>query len=323
MQTRCCNLPNCDGRKPQNWDRSAVCFTGQYAAISGRNDLYISTVPDHFLLDFQEIPQHTVATETPSSSVELHHLRLDDARALLERDASAALPSPTENPVVYLQSVIDGLCELSLKDPLTGLSNRRHFRAMQERTIDSVARSGEPALLLMLDIDHFKSVNDTHGHIAGDRVLQAIAQCLAKCVRPMDTLARYGGEEFAVILPNCHTSYGSAVAERIRQSVEALDINVAPGVNLRVTVSVGGAYAPEWIRSTTSLWTDRADVQLYRAKSEGRNRVFLDKPPEIYVSAEEKNLLFGHLALGDPAWIESVPVDSSNTANGGAMQRVN
>ncbi len=291
--------------------------------ISEQNAPYLSTLPDHFLLDFNEPHQYTVATNTPNSFVELHRLRLDDARALLERDASTVLPSPSENPVAYLQSVIDGLCELSLKDPLTGLSNRRHFRAMQERTIDGVARSGEPALLLMLDIDHFKKVNDTHGHIAGDHVLQAVAHCLAKCVRPMDTLARYGGEEFAVILPNCHTSYGSAVAERIRQSVEALSIDVAPGVNLSVTVSVGGAYAPEWIRSTTSLWTERADVQLYRAKSEGRNRVFLDQQPEIYVSAEEKNLLFGHLALGDPAWIESVPVDSSSAANGGAMQRVN
>lgn len=264
-----------------------------------------------------------MSTSTPKSTVDLHQLRLDDARALLERDTTTALPSPGEDTVAYLQSVIDGLCELSLKDPLTGLSNRRHFRAMQERTIDGVARSGEPALLLMLDIDHFKKVNDTHGHIAGDQVLQAVAKCLAKCVRPMDTLARYGGEEFAVILPNCQTSYGAAVAERIRKTVEELDINVAHGVNLRVTVSVGGAYAPEWIRSTTSLWTERADVQLYRAKSEGRNRVFLDQQQEIYVSAEEKNLLFGHLALGDPAWIESVPVDSSSATNGGVMQRVN
>ena len=280
-------------------------------------------MPDHFLLDFGDIFQHTVASDTPKSSVELHDLRLDNARALLERDTTTTLPSPGEDVVVYLQSVIDGLCELSLKDPLTGLSNRRHFRAMQERTIDGVARSGEPALLLMLDIDHFKKVNDTHGHMAGDQVLQAVAKCLAKCVRPMDTLARYGGEEFAVILPNCHTSYGSAVAERIRQCVEALDIDIAPGLSLRVTVSVGGAYAPEWIRSTTALWTERADVQLYRAKSEGRNRVFLDQQQEIYVSAEEKDLLFGHLALGDAARIEDAPVENFSAANGSAVQRVN
>lgn len=267
-----------------------------------------------------------MASESPPSILDLRQLRLDDARALLERDVTTALPDPGNDPAEYLQSVIDGLCELSLKDPLTGLSNRRHFRATQERTIDRVARSGEPALLLMLDIDHFKKVNDLHGHNAGDKVLQAVAGAVAKCVRPMDTLARYGGEEFAVILPNCHTSYGAAVAERIRKTVEALQVVVAPQLSLQVTVSVGGAYAPEWIRSTISLWTERADVQLYRAKAEGRNRVSLDHQQEIYVSAEEKSLLFGHLALGDPAWIESVPAENSNAAhaaNGSAMQRVN
>ncbi len=262
-----------------------------------------------------------MALGNTNSALNLNKLRLDDARALLERDAEATLAAPDGDPNVYLQSVIDGLCELSLKDPLTGLANRRHFRAMQERTIDNVARSGEPALLLMLDVDYFKKINDTHGHNAGDQVLQAVAKCLTKCVRPMDTLARYGGEEFAVILPNCHATYGDLVAERIRQTVEALQIEISPNANVQVTISVGGAYAPEWIRSTVSLWTERADQQLYRAKNEGRNRVLLDKQPEIYVSAEEKNLLFGHLALGDPAWLESVPTDSSSASNS-AMQRV-
>jgi diguanylate cyclase (GGDEF)-like protein len=168
-----------------------------------------------------------------------------------------------------------------------------------------VARTGEPALLLMVDIDHFKKVNDTHGHQAGDLVLQAVAQSLAKCVRPMDTVARYGGEEFAVVLPNCHAFFGMTVAERIRQTIEALQIPILSGQVLGITVSIGGAYAPEWVRSTAVLWTERADVQLYRAKHEGRNRVILDTQQEIFVSAEEKNMLFGHLALGEPAWIES------------------
>jgi two-component system cell cycle response regulator len=264
-----------------------------------------------------------VASKTPSSHVELHRLQLESARALLDRETSIALPSKDESATDYLQGVIDGLCELSLKDPLTGLANRRHFRAVQERTIDVVARSGEPALLLMLDIDHFKKVNDTYGHQAGDQVLQAIARTLAKCVRPMDTVARYGGEEFSVVLPSCHTSFGAMVAERIRKTVEDLQIQIAPGVMIHVTVSIGGAYAPEWVRSTATLWTERADQQLYRAKKEGRNRVFLDEQQEIFVSAEEKNLLFGHLALGEPAWIENVSSDVSGGSASGSMQRVN
>ncbi len=264
-----------------------------------------------------------MVTQLHSPPIALQQLQLDNARALLDASMLLALPSPQEAPVDYLQGVIDGLCELSLKDPLTGLGNRRHFRAVQNRTIDGVARSGDPALLLMLDVDHFKHVNDTHGHPVGDQVLQAIGCTVAACVRPMDTVARYGGEEFAVVLPNCHTSYGATVAERIRSAVESLDIVVSPSLTIKVTISVGGAYAPEWVRSTAELWTERADLQLYRAKTEGRNRVCLDHPQEIYVSAEEKNLLFGHLALGEPACIESVSGDVPGSPVVGTAQRVN
>ncbi|MBK6293526.1 MAG: GGDEF domain-containing protein [Rhodoferax sp.] len=263
-----------------------------------------------------------MSTATASSLVDPHALRLDDARALLEHGGdSATLPKLHDSPTAYLQAVIDALCELSLKDPLTGLANRRHFRAVLERAIDVVARSGESALLLMLDIDHFKKINDTHGHLAGDQVLQAMAKCLSGCVRPMDTVARYGGEEFAVVMPNCQVSYGETVAERIRRAVEELVIAVTPSVTVRITVSIGGAYAPEWVRSTSNLWTERADVQLYRAKTEGRNRVFIDQQPVVAVSAEEKNLLFGHLALGEPAWIESLPSDISVAPQGAATDK--
>ena len=273
------------------------------------------------LLDFgATVNSPTVASKTTDSLVALEQLRLDDARALLGRDSGLALPTAVDSPVAYLQRVIDGLCELSLRDPLTGLSNRRHFKSVLDRTTDMVARTGEPALLLMVDIDHFKAVNDTHGHQAGDVVLQSVAQTLAKCVRPMDTVARYGGEEFAVVLPNCHTYYGVTVAERIRQTIENMEITLPSGQLLHVTVSIGGAYAPEWVRSTAALWTERADVQLYRAKHEGRNRVILDTQQEIYVSAEEKNMLFGHLALGEPAWIEAAAGDAAASAVG---QRVN
>jgi diguanylate cyclase (GGDEF)-like protein len=273
------------------------------------------------LLDFrQRLKKPSVASPKTASLVALENLRLDDAKALLGRDSTLALPESSESALAYLQCVIDGLCELSLKDPLTGLSNRRHFRSVLERTTDMVARSGQPALLLMVDIDFFKLVNDTHGHQAGDQVLQAVAQALSKCVRPMDTVSRYGGEEFAVVLPDCHTFFGGTVAERIRQTIQNMPVTILSGAVLNITVSIGGAYAPEWVRSTATLWTERADVQLYRAKREGRNRVFLDTQQEIFVSAEEKNMLFGHLALGEPAWIESASGDATATAAG---QRVN
>ena len=264
-----------------------------------------------------------MAPPTDSRLIELHTLQLDDARALLEHDAKNSRQEAGESPTAYLQRMLDGLCELSLKDPLTGLGNRRHFRSVLERSIEAVARSGDSVLLLLLDIDHFKTINDTHGHLAGDQVLQAIAGCLAGCVRPMDTVARYGGEEFAVILPKCRPLFGRAVAERIRQTVESLPIAVAPLLSVQVTLSIGGAYAPEWVRSTADLWLERADQQLYRAKSEGRNRISLEQPQELSVSAEEKGLLFGQLGPDEAAATGMAPGDVSHDAQGNVTNRVN
>ena len=246
--------------------------------------------------------------------MELCDLRLESACALLQQEMP---PLDTPDSAAYLQTVIDGLCDLSLKDPLTGLSNRRYFTSVLEAEIDRVARSGEAALLLLIDIDHFKTVNDTHGHQAGDQVLRVLAKVLQACVRPMDTLARYGGEEFVVVLPSCQPSFGHTVAERIRLSIENTRIPLGHGLELQVTISIGGAFALQWIRSTTELWTDRADQQLYLAKTSGRNRLCLETQPESHVSAEEKNLLFGHLSAAEPAWIGM----TLGAANGSVGQR--
>ncbi|WP_169168576.1 GGDEF domain-containing protein [Acidovorax sp. SRB_24] len=242
--------------------------------------------------------------------MDLRELRLDTARALVEQ---AGKPLDARSPQAYLQDLIDGLCELSLRDPLTGLANRRHFYSVLEREIDRVTRSGEAALLLMLDIDNFKRVNDTYGHLAGDTVLQSVAQTLSSCVRPMDTLARYGGEEFAVVLPACQGSFGRVIAERIRRAVADTSVRINAHTELQVTVSVGGAFALQWIRSTTTLWTDRADLQLYKAKSQGRNRVCLEDPPDSTVSAEEKSLLFGPLYTPS-GWGDLPPLTSTDSA---------
>jgi diguanylate cyclase (GGDEF)-like protein len=257
-------------------------------------------------------------TPTETDSIDLRALRLDDALALLAHAGKGGEPQAGESALGYLQKVIDGLCELSLRDPLTGLANRRQFHAVIERSLDSVARAGETMLLLMLDIDHFKSINDTHGHAAGDQVLRAIGATLARCVRPMDTVARYGGEEFAVILPSCRPAFGIAVAERIRQTIAGLSIAVAPRLNVSVTVSIGGAYAPEWVRSTPELWIDRADQNLYRAKTTGRNRAVIETPAQVSVSAEERGLLFSQLAL-DAAMVNEAGVAAAARDAGGHL----
>jgi diguanylate cyclase len=217
---------------------------------------------------------------------------MDEALQLL-RLSGIEPPQGEPGSAAWMQSLIDALCEMSSRDALTGLANRRQFELALARELDRVARSGEPALLMMLDIDHFKRVNDTHGHAAGDEVIRAVATALAESVRPMDLVARIGGEEFAVILPNCGPAFGQAVAERIRQRVQRRAVSIAPQQEISVTVSVGGAFAPQWVRSTARIWTERADLQLYRAKSEGRNRACIEPTPISEVSAEEKGLLFG------------------------------
>jgi diguanylate cyclase len=219
-------------------------------------------------------------------------LRLESALALLAQSGQV-LPAGKPDNIEWLQALIDGLCALSSRDALTGLANRRHFESVLARELDRVARAGEPALLLVLDIDHFKRVNDSRGHVAGDLVIKAVANALQQSVRPMDTVARVGGEEFAIALPNCPPAFGPMVAERVRARIERAAVEVGLGEPpVRITVSIGGAFAPQWVRSNLALWMERADKQLYRAKTSGRNRAEFEPAIVSQVSAEEKGLLF-------------------------------
>ena len=245
---------------------------------------------------------HSLNRSPPARAAKNSPLQFEQALQLLAHSGQS-MPAGEPGSPAWQQALIDALVDLSSRDALTGLANRRAFELALGREVDRVARSGESALLLALDIDHFKRVNDSHGHAAGDQVIRAVASALVDSVRPMDLVARVGGEEFAIILPNCASTFGQTVAERVRRRVErmpvALGALVPGGLEIVVTVSIGGAFAPQWVRSTPQLWQERADQQLYMAKSHGRNLVCLEPTAVSVVSHEEKQLLFDTFQIQD------------------------
>lgn len=158
----------------------------------------------------------------------------------------------------------------ALTDSLTGMQNRRFFDDALREYIDEFGKIDKPVGLMILDLDHFKAVNDTHGHDVGDLVLKAVSNCLKDMTRYHDVVARLGGEEFAVVAPNMDESMLIKLADRIRKAIAALVI-VSGNVRIKVTTSVGLAV---WNRrESAEEFFRRADKQLYEAKRLGRNRV--------------------------------------------------
>jgi diguanylate cyclase (GGDEF)-like protein len=173
-------------------------------------------------------------------------IQLDDARKIAER--------------------------LATTDPLTGVFNRRRFLELAEGELERGKRQSLPLSAFLLDIDHFKSVNDTHGHATGDAVLHDVAQVCAGQLRKYDILARFGGEEFAVLLPNTDIATALSIAERLRETVEASESTIAGSGTVKTTVSIGvAAYSAS--RHSLPLMLGAADKAMYEAKRSGRNQV--------------------------------------------------
>ncbi|HYC47517.1 MAG TPA: GGDEF domain-containing protein [Burkholderiales bacterium] len=162
--------------------------------------------------------------------------------------------------------------ELATTDSLTGVYNRRTFKELAEPQLSRSRRAKLPVSLLMLDLDHFKRINDTYGHLAGDDVLKAFSMLVRNCLRKEDLLARYGGEEFVVLLPGSAQTAAAALAERIREEVAAKAFD-ANGHLVRVTVSVGVSSESGDTLPSLEAMLGRADEALYAAKDQGRNRV--------------------------------------------------
>jgi diguanylate cyclase (GGDEF)-like protein len=161
---------------------------------------------------------------------------------------------------------------LAMTDPLTGLRNARFFDQFLEQELASGERDGESTALIMLDVDHFKRFNDTHGHPAGDEALRALARALRSIVRASDVVARYGGEEFIIALHHTTLADARIVAEKLRAGVEQTVVEIGPGRYARITISLGIASSDSHKVEPKGL-VSLADAALYQAKELGRNRV--------------------------------------------------
>jgi len=175
----------------------------------------------------------------------------------------------------YLRNRLEESVELAITDSLTGLHNRRYMESHLRTLVDESIRTGRPLSILVTDIDHFKSVNDTHGHDGGDIVLREFAARLKRNTRGIDLACRMGGEEFLIIMPETDLARAYQVAERTRAMVASEPFTLRPDIKIRVTASVGLATL-ESPDDTPETIFKRADNALYAAKRRGRNRVAAD-----------------------------------------------
>jgi diguanylate cyclase (GGDEF)-like protein len=181
---------------------------------------------------------------------------------------------------VCLENVANNerLKHIGLTDALTGVHNRRYFDQRLREEVDRALRKGHPLSCMLVDVDHFKLVNDTHGHLIGDVVLREVAEQVKDQLRLSDAMARYGGEEFAVLLVQTDEVISRTIAERIREAIATTPIRLPDNGSLTVTLSIGVSTLTEELRGAdidakARDLVDRADHALYAAKRGGRNRV--------------------------------------------------
>ncbi|MDR2838220.1 MAG: sensor domain-containing diguanylate cyclase [Azonexus sp.] len=204
--------------------------------------------------------------------------KMDDAALFATRETlyvNLAISLVVTVLVLLLTNMVIGryqrrLEEMAATDTLSGLPNRRVFDLMAQQVIDGARRTGEPLSIMLLDIDHFKRINDRYGHLAGDETIRKIADTLKKMLRHSDILSRWGGEEYVVLFKGCELDYALILTEKFRAAIEARDFSYS-GQHIALTVSCGVAQYDQ--KETLSQWFDRADHALYQAKQAGRNRV--------------------------------------------------
>jgi diguanylate cyclase (GGDEF)-like protein len=225
------------------------------------------------LIEDKDPSAFVVATEPSHLMVISHTLlwRMVDRSHTFCKNLLVVLSERVRSDNEYIASSLGVLRQAERNaqtDALTGLGNRHWMRTMFEREVTRTLHANKALCLMMIDVDNFKTFNDQYGHIAGDRVLVAVAEALREFLRPTDLVARFGGDEFAVLLPDLQVKQARQTAERIRQQIAGLS---PPSLSTAITVSIGIAGRTD--KDDVGMLVQRADGAMYDAKEAGRNRV--------------------------------------------------
>jgi len=276
-------------RKISFWNRAAQSITGYKSEeVLGRRcrDEMLVHVDYGEIACAGELPLERSIKEERTCEVEAFFRHREGHRVPVTvrvaplRNAAGEIIGAAEvfRDQTYLKIMFEKIGELermALLDPLTRLPNRRHAEASLQMRLEELQRYGWPFGILFIDIDHFKAINDQHGHDVGDKVLRLVSMTLMNSLRPFDFLCRWGGEEFVAVVVNISEPQLLYIAERARRLVEQSSISLENGA-MRVTVSIGAAMAVKG--DALEGLIDRADGLMYRSKSNGRNRVSPMKP---------------------------------------------
>lgn len=259
-------------------ERDEVCIGRDVAAdiqlmdagISRRHARISRAGPESFQLADDGSRNGTFAN---NRRVETHHELKDGDKIQIGVMTILKFSYADDLEASYAQKMYDA----ALRDDLTGAFNRRYLGERLGSEFSFSRRHGRPLALLLLDLDHFKNVNDTRGHLAGDQVLRGVSEAIAQLIRTEDVLARYGGEEFCVLCRDTDLMKASILAERIRHRVAETTHDLPDGP-LTVTLSIGVVAIPDDTFATPEEMVDAADEALYQAKAAGRNCVITRRP---------------------------------------------
>src|SRR5664279_3407443 len=261
---------------PRNYEIWYVYATGYNSPL---NKIINETLARNGKLTESDLEQ---IYETYLSQIKIND-RIDKVGARVIGETNKALEDRltlSKSQISNLQQSLEAIRAESLTDPLTGLGNRKYLDRSIEIAVQNALANGEPLSLLMFDIDHFKSFNDSYGHLTGDQVLRLVGMSLKQTIKGQDITARYGGEEFVVLLPNTALRQALTVADHIRRAIMSKELKKKSTGEIlgRVTISVGVSMLKPG--DDTDSLIERADGCLYAAKRNGRNRVVCEADPE-------------------------------------------